>query len=548
MLEELLLPDASCLRFEKYAIQDNVLVFSLSTTQLEAICPYCMTPSRRVNDRYGRKPADLPCFGYQVRLDLTVRRFFCENDACEHITFAERLPTVVVPYARRTNRLAETQQNVAYDVGGELGARLLTLVQMNISADTVLRLIRGQPETDVYAPRVLGVDDWAFSKGQTYGTILVDLELHRVVDLLSERSAEVLSVWLKEHPGVEIISRDRGAEYIKGATEGAPMAIQVADRWHLLQNLKDALVRLLERKIACLRACTESTEPVVVAEKGRLDADSGPETPTLTRAEQDKQARRAKHQARYDEVMQLHEQGISNRQIALQLGIAHLTVAKYIEADSCPMYPDGRTRSSKLDSYLPYLHERWEAGFRNASQLWREICKLEFSGSRGLVAVWAAKQRRMVGENPVQTPAQPRSYLRPLTPSRAVWLFLKTKDNLSLDEQEMLQHLVQEDAQLAQAYTLAQGFSMMVRERRSSLLEPWLAVVAKSGIGSLKSFANGLRQDLAAVKAGLTLIWSNGQTEGQVNRLKLIKRQMYGRANFDLLRKRVLPKPNPAPS
>ena len=290
MLEELLLPDASCLCFENYAIQGNVLVFSLSTTQREAVCPYCMTPSRRVNDRYGRKPADLPCFGYQVRLDLTVRRFFCENDACEHVTFAERLPTVVAPYARRTNRLAKTQENVAYEVGGELGARLLTLVQMNISADTVLRIIRGQPETEVYAPRVLGVDDWALSKGQTYGTILVDLELHRVVDLLPERSAEVLSTWLKEHPGVEIISRDRGTEYIKGATEGAPMAVQVADRWHLLQNLKDALVRLLEGKIACLRSCTESREQVVVAEKEGVGAAPTPQTPALTLTEQDKQA------------------------------------------------------------------------------------------------------------------------------------------------------------------------------------------------------------------------------------------------------------------
>jgi transposase len=223
------------------------------------------------------------------------------------------------------------------------------------------------------------------------------------------------------------------------------------------------------------------------------------------------------------------------------------TVAKYIGADTCPMYPEGRTRPGKLDAYLPYLHERWDAGCRNASQLWREICALKFTGSRGLVAIWAAKQRTLVGLRPARPTAQRRSCRRPLTPSRAVWLFLRTKADLSANELETLQHLVQTDAQLAQAYALAQDFCSMVRDRRSASLTPWLAAVARSDIGSLKRFASGLGQDLVAVKTGLSLPWSNGQTEGQINRLKLIKRQMYGRANFDLLRKRVLPRPHLAP-
>jgi transposase len=297
VLDELLLPDASCLRLEGYAVHGETLVFSLSTTQQEAICPYCQTPSQRQNGSYERKPADLPCLDYQVRLDLTVRRFFCENSACGHVTFAQRLPTVVAPYARRTKRLAETQQGVAYECGGELGARLLTLVRMNTSADTVLRLIRGAPEVPVATPRVLGVDDWALRKGQTYGTILVDLELRQVIELLPERSAEVLTTWLKDHPGVEIISRDRGADYIKGITEGAPSAVQVADRWHLLQNLKDALVRLLERKVACLRTITEAAQQVTAGHEGDLDVDPSPEPSKLTLGEQDKQARRARHLA-----------------------------------------------------------------------------------------------------------------------------------------------------------------------------------------------------------------------------------------------------------
>jgi transposase len=548
MLEELVLPDASRLHFESYAIEGETLLFTLTTTRTEAICPYCGTRSQRVNDRYRRKPADLPCFGYEVRLDLIIRRFFCENQDCRRATFAERLPTVIAPYARRTNRLAELQRNVAYEVGGELGERLFMLLKMNISADTVLRLIRGIEDNTVHTPRVLSVDDWALSKGQTYGTILVDLELQQVIDLLPDRSAEVLSTWLKAHPGVEIISRDRGNDYIKGATEGAPNAVQVADRWHLLKNLKDALIRLLERKIACLRTIAEKMGLSQPAPKDRLDASTDDEVPQLTLAEQDKQARRAKRRTRYEQVMQLHNQGFSNRQIVRHLGMGPRTVAKYIAADSCPMYPQGRKRPSKLDPYLPYLHERWEAGHRNASQLWREIRQLEFSGSRGLVAIWAAEQRKSMGLNPVRKTILPRTHQRSLSPSQAVWLFLKTKDNLSLDEQDMLQKLVEADAQLAQAYTLAQGFGRMVRERRAASLNSWFDAVARSDVSPLKRFANHLLQDLAAVIAGLSLPWSQGQTEGQVNRLKLIKRQMYGRANFDLLRKRVLPMPSPAPS
>jgi transposase len=188
-----------------------------------------------------------------VHLDLTTRRFFCDNSECKRVTFTERLPTVVAPYARRTQRLADAQQDVALEVGGELSARLLTRLFMTISGDTVLRLIPRELETDG-SPRILGVDDWALRKGQTYGTILVDLETRSVVDLLPECSAEALAIWLRDHPGVEIISRDRGNEYIKGATAGAPSAVQVADRSHLVQNLVDTLKRMFQGHATDLRA------------------------------------------------------------------------------------------------------------------------------------------------------------------------------------------------------------------------------------------------------------------------------------------------------
>lgn len=541
MLEHILLPDASCVKLDEIVVQDQAIVLCVSTIQPEATCPHCGCASQRVHSRYKRKPSDLPCAGYRVQHQLTIRRFFCENASCDHLTFAERLPTVVAPYARRTNRLTRILRYVAFQVGGELGAQLLSRIGMPTSPDTLLRLIRRAPEQSKPPPRVLGVDDWAFRKGHSYGTILVDLELQKVVDLLPERNARALSRWLKAHPGVEIISRDRGADYIKGAAEGAPEAIQVADRWHLLKNLRDALERLLHRKTVSLRSAAKAIRQL---KQAPIVCGSRPETASkLTRLERDKLAQRGKRKARFDAVKTLHSQDVSIREIARRFGMSRVTVVKYVEADTCPWYPERRALPSKLDPYVPYLQQRWQDGCHNASQLWREICDQGFSGSRGLVAVWAAKHRK--SGHFLKTSGPSRAGL---TPSHTAWLLVKAEDKLKDDEKLVLNQLCETDDQISKAYELAQGFVQMIHKRMPENLPLWLAAVTESGIGTLQRFANGLRQDLEAVTAALTLPWSNGQVEGQVNRLKLIKRQMYGRANFDLLRKRVLGMTPPAPT
>ena len=260
LLANLLLPDESQLCIDRVETEGEDVLLSVSSTRATSLCPLCNRPSDRVHSQYQRHPADLPIVGHAVRLDMNVRKFFCDNNDCKRVIFTERLPSVVASYASRTNRLASRQQRVAFALGGEAGANLSTIIDMTTSPDTLLRLIHNTLEPEVKTPRVLGVDDWAKRKGQSYGTILVDLEAHQPVDLLPDRSAESFAKWLKEHPGVEIISRDRGKEYIKGATDGAPDAIQVADRWHLLKNLRDALKQLLESKRACLRAAAEESK------------------------------------------------------------------------------------------------------------------------------------------------------------------------------------------------------------------------------------------------------------------------------------------------
>jgi transposase len=540
LMHHFLLPDNAELHIEAIELKETTITIIASSQNDIGICPYCATISKRIHSWYVRKPVDLACVGYPVCIRLQVRRFFCANEQCKYRTFAERSPALVEPYARRTTRLAQQQMQVAFEVGGEAGARILKMLQMPISPDTLIRLVRQAPEPEVKTPRVLGVDDWAKRKGQSYGTILVDLERQQPIDLLPERSATVLIEWLQQHPGVEIISRDRGSDYSKGATIGAPQAIQVADRWHLLKNLRETLERFFERNHNCLRAAAlpESLpgQDALIESQTKPEETDSPQAP-LTKAQLDKQARRAKRLARYEAVHTLHKHGLTNNQIAKQLKMGRGTVSKFLEADRCPLHAEGYNLPSKLDPYLDYLEKRWQAGCHNGMDLWRELESLGFNGSRGIVARWVAKKRRTLPrKNLGPTPRQ----VVPWSPTRASWLFVKPEQQLTSEDKATLAKMHRASDKATLAYSLGQQFIRMVRDRCPELLVSWIEAVLQSGIGSLVRFAKGVHQDLAAITAALSLPWSSGQTEGQINRLKFIKRQMYGRAKFDLLRKRVL--------
>lgn len=287
MLTDIFLPKSLNLELDEVIINNETIILEIISHQPNGQCPDCGWISNRIHSRYHRTVADLPCVGLVMYLSLQVRRFFCDYLGCKRKTFTERLPGFVAPSARRTTRLAEHQRQLGLDLGGKAGSRLADRLAMPTSDDTILRLLRGTPEQPVQPPRVLGIDDWAWAKGTRYGTILVDLENHRPIDLLPDRSAETLAAWLREHPSVEIISRDRAPAYIEGASQGAPEAIQVADRWHLLSNLKEVLQRLLDRYQACLYAAATQPEPEKQPELEPVlvSEEKNPE-PQLTKAEQ----------------------------------------------------------------------------------------------------------------------------------------------------------------------------------------------------------------------------------------------------------------------
>jgi len=526
MKEMTLLPIGEGIRADKIVPDTNTLLIYITTTAAGAICPLCGQRSERIHSHYRRTLADLPWNRVAVRLLVKTRRFFCDNRTCQRQVFTEPLPELAARYARKTCRLQHVFYLIGYALGGEAGARMAIELGLSVSPDLLLERVRkvaaqtSPPEQEL---RVVGVDDWAFRKGRRYGTILVDLQRHRVVDLLSDATSESLATWLKAHPSLEIVSRDRAGVYAEGARQGAPQAQQVADRWHLGKNLAEAVERCLEPHRSHLREAT----PLLQEEGGAV----WPPTKGKSYEAHRKECRKERLK-RYQEVVALHEQGVSKRQIALQLGLARATVLRYLHHDEFPEIAKRKARPTSLDPYKPYLLKRWQENCRNGSQLYREIQEQGFSGVKSWVLRYITGLRKAQADAP--PPKAPASRL-------VACLFLSRPARLKPKQQAFLNDVFVRCPLLKTVYELAQQFVGLLRSRKSELLASWMEAAAASGCEALSRFVASLRRDLAAVEGGLSLAWSNGQTEGQVNRLKLIKRSMYGRANFDLLMARVLP-------
>lgn len=528
-----MLPNTTELRLDYLISEANSITMVVTTTRPGAHCCNCQQLSTRVHSQYWRSLADLPWNGIQVRLRLHTRRFFCSSLTCSRRIFTERLPATVAPYARRTTRLNEALQLLSFTTGGEPGARLATQLGMATSGDTLLRCIRRFSFPEPPTPRVLGVDDWAWRKRNRYGTILVDLEGHRVIDLLPDREARTLEKWLEAHPGVEVVSRDRSGAYAEGIAKGAPEAVQVADRWHLLKNLGEALERILQSKHQQLQQAAKSMA-VLPPESSAADQleSSAPPAGSTSRQRQS-QARRERRLARYGQVIALQQQGCSQAAISHQTGLERKTIRRYLRAGAFRERATPQRRRA-LDRFLPYLEKRWAEDCHNAAQLWREICEQGYSGRPGMIRQWAG-QRRQPGSH-VSPGIAPSKVKRVPTPRQTAWWLVRPHE-LTADERAFLEALYEQSPEVKQVAEIAFEFTRLLRERDAKAWPVWQKSAANT---PLASFVRQLNRDEAAVQAALKQPWSNGQTEGQVHRLKLIKRQMFGRAKFDLLKSRVL--------
>jgi len=538
-----LLPDPAELRLDHLISEPNAVTVVVQTTREAVPCPDCQHPSRRVHSHYTRTLADLPWSGVAVRLRLHTRRFFCSSLTCSRRVFTERLPGTAGRYARRTLRCAEALQILGLLVGGEPGARLAPKLGMRTSGDTLLRRSRRYTAADPPTPRVLGVDDWAWKRGSRYGTILVDLERRRPVALLPNREAGTLAAWLQEHPGVQVVARDRATYYADGITAGAPGALQVADRFHLIKNLREALERVLQRQRGVLREAAQILHPQRVRNESLQEQKlpplrrnrSAPQRSAKELLQQ--QARRAQRVARYEEIKQLRAEGHSVSAIARRMGMQRATVRMFLRADE---YPEARpgTKPGKVQPFATYLEERWREGCHNAQQLYREIKLRGYKGQVKVLPAYLASWRKLLPEEIRRLQTVPKAV--PPAPRTVSWWLLLEEEKLKKEERDFVAEITSRQPVLRTAQQLTREFRRLLQARDEPQFDAWLAAVETSEISEFQNFARGLQRDEAAVRAAMQSDWSNGQTEGQVNRLKLLKRQMFGRAKFDLLKKRVL--------
>ena len=535
---------SSCLAVEKFVSRTDLVELHARCRAPVSQCPLCTTPGRRVHSRYTRTLADLPWHGVSVRIKLRVRRFFCESDLCPRRIFAERLPEVAEPYARKTKRLADAIELIGFVLGGEAGARAARQLGIHTSPDTLIRAVRRAPLPKPETPRVLGLDDWAKRRGQNYGTILVDLERRRPIDLLPDREATTLASWLEQRPGVELIARDRAKYYGEGASAGAPGAVQVADRFHLVKNLVEAFERVLNGRREVLRQAAENVSPrrqteLAFEREGWGELPDPITPPHRPRTERERQSQaRARRVARYEEVRRLHQQGETVSFIARKLGMHRETVRRFLAADVFPERAPQKRRASKVRPFGLYLAERWAQGCHNASKLYRELRDQGYSGSRKKVCEYVKTWREQL--TPLLQRLAQLPDFTPLSPKQTVWLLLKPERADTSEQKEYAKEVVRLSPEISEALSLVQKFRRMVKDRDAGALDAWLTEVKAGTSRELRKFAKGVEEEIGIVRAALAYTWSTGPVEGHIHRLKLIKRQTYGRAKFDLLRERVL--------
>ncbi|MGW1411745.1 ISL3 family transposase [Streptomyces sp. NPDC002403] len=487
-----------------------------------AACPDCGRFSGRVHDRYQRRLKDLPLAEQGFVIRLTVRRFICGSADCPRRTFAEPFARLAAPYARFTSRLNRALERVGLALAGRAAARLAAQLGFGAGRMTLLRRVMALPDPRYSTPRVLGVDDFAIRRGQTYSTVLTSVEDRRVVDVLPTREAGPLAAWLDRHPGVEIICRDRAGAYAEGARRGAPDALQVADRFHLWQGLGRAVETCVAAHRDCLRTPTPSGMQQEATERapGRLKDDA---EPVGRRAERKKAAHALVHE--------MLAQGHSRRAIARHLGWGLNTVLRYANAARWQdTIRDNRPRPSRLDPYKPYLERRFTEGCTSVTRLHGELIAEQAPVTYGMVRAHIATLRGI----PYAAPPRP-----PTVRQVTGWL---TQHPAALGEEDRagLKDVLARCPELDTVSGHVRDFGEMLTGRLGATLPTWIDAVDASRLLGLAGFALHLRRDLDAVAAGLTLDWSSGSIEGAVNRIKKIKRQLYGRVGFELLRKMIL--------
>ncbi len=524
-----------------------------------ACCPVCGTASSSRHSSYVRALQDLPAHGRPVRILARLTRWRCRNKRCDRRIFAERLPRLAAPFARRTSRLAEIVRLFGHTAGGRPSERLMARLGMPMSDTTILHSVKAsakdQPNGAVL--RVVGIDEWAWRKGRNFGTVIVDLERRKVVELLADRTATSTADWFKRHPGIEIVSRDRAGLYADAARQGAPQARQVADRFHLLKNFRETVERQLGRFEAPIRQGALQSE----------DDPDPPEQPVIERSDgcsevvaHERLVRRerdASRQAMFDEIRALYDAGNTVTEIARQLGIGPRRVYRWVRRIDVPEHSLMAPKLSTPAYFGAFLARSWADGTTKIRHLFSDIRHRGYTGSFSHLARFLSPWRsRSASGEPVEPAALDEEavaapHVRTLDPMTgrqisaptAAALCVQPRGQMSARQIANVDALKAASPEFTTMRKLAMRFQGLLRGGTVVPLANWLDDARRSGIYGMRRFARTLRQDIEAVRNAILEPWSNGQTEGQINKLKTLKRAMYGRAGVDLLRARMMPLP-----
>jgi transposase len=494
----------SSLVIEDVTDRDEVIVVRARTAAGPVACPRCGSLTGQVHGYYQRTVADLPADGRPVVVNVRVRRMRCAVLGCPVQTFREQVPGVLDRYQRRTTRLAGQAGEVTRRLAGRAGAGLLAALGIPLSRHAALRILLRLPLPEIAVPRVLGVDDFALRRGQVYATILIDAQTGQRVDVLASRKAGVLEAWLRDHPGVQVVCRDGSGAYGEAVRRALPGAVQAGDRWHLWHSLGEAVLK----EVAAHSACWAAAGPPL--NEGRQ---------AQTTAE------------RWRQVHDLTDRGTGLLECSRRLGLSLNTVKRYARAaEPGRMIRAPRYRATLVDPYRDHLRaRRAEDPAVPVHQLLAEIRERGYPGSMNLLYRYIT-QGRVEADRPH------------LSPRRVTRMLLTRPDALSDSQQALLGKLTAACPEMTSLAGLVRDFAALLKPdpANEAKLKDWAETARTADLPSLHAFSRGLELDTAAVITALTLPFHNGRTEGVNTKTKMIKRQMYGRAGFALLRHRIL--------
>ena len=501
-------------------------------------CPDCGETSSSRHSWHVRRLQDLPIQGVHTMVELRSGRWKCHNELCSRKTFPEAV-AIAAPFARKTRRVDEIVRLFGHSAGGLVSERLLTKLGVQASDTTILRCLKSHARRrrESEALRVIAIDDWSWRKGFAYGTIIVDLERRKVVDVLKARSVEATANWLKQRPEIEFVSRDRCGLYAKGVRRSAPHAQQVADRFHLLQNFRENI----EREMTSVsRSPGRSRLPAVVGD----------------RHEMVRRQRRHSREALFVNAKRMRAAGRTFGDIAIEIGVGRRTIAKWVKLDDLPDRQRSMLKPSSPLYFQEFLARRWAEGDRAGGRLFHDVRRRGYLGSLShlerLLSTWRRRDSASAGARTQPSPspkAEPLGEARAvdpttgwqISPTVAASLCMKPTPTLTPSEAAKVVALKEASPSFVEMRRLAMRFRGLLIGSDPSKLDRFLHDSRRSGLSSMRQFARTLARDRNAVRNAITEPWSSGQAEGQINRLKTLKRAMYGRAGIELLRARLLP-------